>query len=167
MSRIRFSGRAVMSLILTVISVVVVLLATKWPWKAALFPVTIGIAVFILSVIALILILAGKGDSGKKEAFEFQLSSEVDAETATRRTIVAFGWIIGFFLFIYIFGFPIAVILFVFLYLKFQGKEGWGVVITMTLVSALFFWGLFVWILDTILPEGLAFQGLRMLGIGG
>jgi hypothetical protein len=167
MSQIRFSGRAVMSLILTVVSVVVVIIATKWPWKAALFPVSIGIAVFILWLIALILILAGKGDSGKKGAVDFQLSSEVDAETATRRTLVAFAWIVGFFLLILFFGFPIAVVLFVFLYLKFQGKEKWSVTLLMTLFSAAFFWGLFVWILDTLLPEGLVFQGLRSLGIGG
>jgi hypothetical protein len=167
MSRVRFSGRAVMSLILMVVSVGVFFIATKWPWKAALFPVTIGVAVFILSVIALILILAGKGDSGKKGAIDFQLSEEVDQRTASRRTLAAFAWIIGFFVLILFLGFPIAIILFVFLYLKFQGNEKWSVSIIMTLVSVAFFWGLFVWILDTLLPEGLAFQGLRLLGIGG
>ena len=166
MSRVRFSGRAVMSLILMAVSVVVVLIGTKWPWKAALFPVSIGIAVFILSLIALILILTGKGGSEKKAAVDFQLSTEVDDQTAARRTLAAFAWIVGFFFLILFFGFPIAVVLFVFLYLKFQGKEKWSVVITMTLVSAIFFWGLFVWILDTYLQEGLLQQGLRLLGIG-
>ena len=81
MSRVRFSGRAVMSLILMAVSVMVFFIATKWPWTAALFPVSIGVAVFILSVIALILILAGKGDSGKRGAIDFQLSEEVDQKT--------------------------------------------------------------------------------------
>ena len=85
---------------------------------------------------------------------------------AARRTLVAFAWIVGFFLLILFFGFPIAVILFVFLYLKFQGRENWSVTIAMTLISAVFFWGLFVWLLDTYLQEGLLQRGLRLIGIG-
>ncbi len=166
MSPVRFSGRAMMSLILAAISAGVVLTAMKWPFKAALFPVIIGTVVFLLSLTALMLILAGKGGSSGKEAgVDFQFSDEVDQATATRRTLEAFAWIVGFFLLILFFGFPIAIALFVFLYLKFQGREKWRISIAVTLFSWFFFWGLFVWLLDTSLHDGLVQEGLKSLGI--
>jgi Tripartite tricarboxylate transporter TctB family len=167
MSQMRFSGRFIMSLTLTAISLTVVLIAMQWPFKAALFPVSIGIAVFSLSLATSILILTGKGgSSGKRAAVDFQLSDDVDEATATRRTLGAFAWIIGFLLLIILLGFSISIPLFVFLYAKFQGREKWWVSIALTFFSWFFFWGLFVWLLDIGLQDGLIQQGLKLLGIG-
>ncbi|OGP69201.1 MAG: hypothetical protein A2170_09565 [Deltaproteobacteria bacterium RBG_13_53_10] len=167
MSQIRCSGRSVMSLILAVLSAAVVLTALKWPFKAALFPVSIGSVVFFLSLLALALTLTGRGESsGKEAAVDFQLTDEVDKATATRRTLEAFAWIAGFFLLILLFGFSIAVALFVFLYSKFQGRERWRVSIALTVFSWIFFWGLFVWLLDTPIEDGLVQQGLKLLRVG-
>ena len=167
MSQIRFSGRSIMSLILALLSAGVVLTALNWQFKAALFPVSIGSVVFALSLLALALTLTGRGGGpGKGAAVDFQLTEEVDKATATRRTLEAFAWIAGFFLLILFFGFSIAVALFVFLYSKFQGRESWRVSIAMTVFSWIFFWGLFVWLLDTPTGDGLVQQGLKLLGIG-
>ena len=74
--------------------------------------------------------------------------------------------IIGFFLFILFFGFSIAVPLFVFLYIKLYGKEKWVISVTMAVMSWFFFYGLFVWLLDTPFEEGLVLKVLKAIVIG-
>ncbi len=97
---------------------------------------------------------------------DFKLSEEVDPAVARRRTWTAFGWIIGFFFLIVLFGFNIGIPLFVFLYIKWHGGEKWLISILMTVGSWIFFWGLFIWLLDTPMPEGWVFRWLYALGIG-
>lgn len=166
MSRIRFKGSHLMNLCMVVIAVGVVLTATKWPLKTSIFPIVVGIAVFFMAFAELMLSLFGREERGKKQsAIDFKLSENVDKAVALRRTLLTFGWIIVFYLFILFFGFSIAIPLFVFLYLKLQGRERWGISIIMTFSSWLFFRGLFVWLLHTPLEDGLVLRGLRAIGI--
>jgi hypothetical protein len=79
---------------------------------------------------------------------------------------VAFGWIVGFFLLILFLGFSIAVPLFVFSYMKIYGKEKWGISIFMSVLAWVFFYGLFIRLLNTPMMEGWLFRGLRLIGIG-
>ena len=97
---------------------------------------------------------------------DFQLSEDIDPALVTRRTLLSFAWIIGFFFLILFFGFIIAVPLMVFLFLKVQAKEKWGISLLLTGSAFVFFYGLFVWLLDTPFSEGWILGGLKMLGIG-
>jgi hypothetical protein len=153
MSKSRFSGSAVICLILALISLYVFLTAWKWPFKAALFPVSIAIAVFGMSITGLILVLLGK-DTSEGTARDFSLT-EVGEGSGKWPTLVALGWIIGFFLLIMLVGFKIAVPLFVFLSCKYQGREKLWVSIVMAGFAWAFFWFLFIWLLNTPMNEGL------------
>jgi hypothetical protein len=156
-----------MNLFMVVIAVGVVLTASKWPFKTALFPMVIGITVFFMSFAELLLSLFGREERGKKQsAIDFKLSEDVDKAVALRRTLLTFGWIVGFFLFILFFGFSIAVPLFVFLYIKLYGKEKWVISVTMAVMSWFFFYGLFVRLLDTPFEEGLVLKVLKAIVIG-
>jgi len=156
-----------MSLSMTVISAWVAITALRWPLKTALFPLVISIAVFLMTSVELLLSLFGKEEVAKKgAAVDFSFSEVVDKKVTFRRTLTIFSWIIGFFFMIVFFGFSIGVALFVFLYLKIQGKEKWGISIIMTLGSWFFFWGLFIWLLNTPMMEGWIFEWLRAIGIG-
>lgn len=167
MNRTRFSGKNLMNLCMMVASAGVIITALKWPLKTALFPLVISISVFIMATIEFLLSLFGKEEIGKKgAAVDFSLSEDIDKPLALRRTLTIFSWIVGFFLLIIFFGFSIGVALFVFFYIKLQGREKWGISIIMTVLSWFFFWGLFVWLLDTPLMEGWVFIWLRMIGIG-
>jgi len=167
LSRIKFSGRAAICLFIMAVSLIAVLNAFKWPLQTALFPMVIGTVMFFLSLATLILILTGKGESpGKQAPVDRQLSADVDEATANRATLVAFGWVIGFFALILFLGFPIAISLFVFCYAKFQGKEKWGVSLALTFFSWLIFWGLFIRLLHIPFEDGLLQEGLQLLGIG-
>ena len=156
-----------MNVSMIVISAWVVISALKWPLKTALFPLVISISVLLMTSAELLLSLFGKEEGAKKgAAIDFKFSEDIDKKVVLRRTITIFSWIVGFFFLINIFGFPIAVVLFVFLYLKIHGREKWGISLIMTFVSWFFFWGLFIWLLNTPMMEGWIFQWLRAVGIG-
>jgi hypothetical protein len=169
-SRTKFNGEHFMALIFAAISIGVIATALKWPFKTALFPVIIGGCGLVLSLSELTLSVyettGGRKKKKRQEAMDFKLSEDLDPAVAIRRTLIAFSWIIGFFFMILLFGFNIGIALFVFLYVKFHGRERWAVTIPMTVGSWFFFWGLFVWLLDTPMPDGWVFQGLHAIGIG-
>ena len=90
------------------------LAAWSWPLKAKLFPMVVGIPLVCLAGVELALSLTSKG---------VEPAAEIPKDVAFARTLVAFGWIIGFFAAIVLLGFALAVPVFVFLYLKIQGRE--------------------------------------------
>lgn len=163
----RYSSKTFISLSLMVIASAVAITALEWPFRSALFPLIVGISVFVMAIAETVLGLFDEREgAGKAGALTTTLSEDVDPKTAFWRTLNIFAWTFGFFLMIFFFGFPIAVPLLVFLYLKCQGKEGWGITLMLTGATIVFFYGLFIWFLETTFPEGWIFRGLRMIGIG-
>jgi hypothetical protein len=142
-----------LSALIMIVSGYGVIAATAWPWKAALFPLVIGVPLFALAAAEALWTLFGT-DPASEEARDFQLSI---GEDALRRTLSAAGWIFAFFAAIVLLGFPIAVPLFVFLYLKLQGHEAWGISIAITLGTWAVFYGLFDLLLHLPFPAGWLF----------
>jgi len=166
--KIRYNSKALMDLCLIAIAVAVIITALKWPLKTALFPVVVGAPVILMAMADLLLNLFGREKTVEKQAaVDFKLSEDIDQTLAIRRTLLASAWIIGFFLMILFFGFHLAVPLYVFLYLKLQGRERWRISLLLMLSAWVFFYGLFVWLLDTPFQEGWTFKGLRAIGIIG
>ena len=143
-----------LSVLIMIVSGYGVFAATAWPWKAALFPLVIGVPLFALAAAEALWTLFGTEPAGE-EARDFQLSI---GEDTLRRTLVAAGWIFAFFAAIVLLGFPIAVPLFVFLYLKLQGREGWGMSLAITLGTWAVFYGLFDLLLHLPFPSGWLFE---------
>jgi len=142
-----------LSILLMIVSGYGVIAATAWPLKAALFPLVIGVPLFCLAAAEALWTLFGT-DPANGEVRDFQLSIGKDT---LRRTLVAAGWIFAFFAAIVLLGFPISVPLFVFLYLKLQGREGWGISIAITLGTWAVFYGLFDLLLHLPFPAGWLF----------
>jgi hypothetical protein len=140
----------VLSILIMLTSGYGVFAATAWPWKAALFPIVIGVPLFCLAAAEALWTLFGSSPQ-PGEARDFQLSIGNDT---VRRTLVAAGWIFGFFAAVVLLGFPVAVPLFVFLYLKLQGRESWVVSIAMTAAVSGVFYGLFDLMLHLPFPAG-------------
>lgn len=129
--------------------------ASGWPWKAALFPIAIGIPVFCLATAEVAWVLLGK--DAAERASDFQMSTEVPAPLAARRTLIVVAWMLGFFAAIALIGFAAAVPAFVFLYLKLQGRESWTLSLTFSAVVWGFFYGLFEKLLHVPFPAGWLF----------
>ena len=131
--------------------------ATTWPWKAALFPLVIGIPLFCLAAVELLWNFLGK--EHHRDAMEVTLSTDAGAQ---RRVARVAAWMLAFFAAIALLGFPIAVPLFVFLYLKLQGGEGWVMSIGLTLGVFAVFYGLFDALLHLPFPAGWLWGWLGM-----
>jgi hypothetical protein len=132
--------------------------ATGWPWKAALFPLVIGIPLFCLAAVEALWTLFGTAQTGKNE-MEVALTTEAGTQ---RRILVAVLWMLGFFAAVVLLGFAIAVPLFLFLYLKLQGGEGWLLSIGVTLAVTAIFYGLFDALLHLPFPAGWLFSWLGL-----
>jgi hypothetical protein len=132
-------------------------MAQEWRMQARLYPWAIGIPMLVLAIVQVILDL--KGVTAKQSAdatpMDFQFTKDVDATTARKRAITMFAWLVGFFFAIWLLGFPIAIALMMFTYLKFQGGESWVLSITLTIIAWLFFYSLFVRLLNLPFPDGL------------
>ncbi|HKQ29305.1 MAG TPA: tripartite tricarboxylate transporter TctB family protein [Burkholderiales bacterium] len=144
----------VLSVVVMIASGYGVVAATAWPWKAALFPLVIGVPLFCLAAAEALWTLFGSAASAA-DAMDFQLATGDDS---WRRTALAVGWMLGFFAAIVLLGFPIAVPLFMVLYLKMQGREAWLLTIAMTLAVWGVFYGLFVYLLHLPFPSGWVFE---------
>jgi hypothetical protein len=129
-----------------------VIAAWAWPWKASLFPLAIGIPVFVLAAGEALWVLVGRTERG--ETKDAQFAQDVPEKELLRRSAVAGAWIGGFFAAIVLLGFPYAVPLFVFLYLKVQGRESWTLSVAFTVAVWLFFYGLFDRLLHLPFPQG-------------
>jgi hypothetical protein len=139
----------VLSLVIMALSGYGVFMATAWPWKAALFPLAIGIPLFCLAAGEALWSLFGSAG----ESNEAAISRE-----ALRRTAGAIAWMLGFFAAIVLLGFPIAVPLFMMLYLRLQGREAWRLSIVMTLAVSAVFYLLFERLLHLPFPSGWLFD---------
>jgi hypothetical protein len=153
-------SRASLALALGVMAVsgYAVIAAWFWPWKTALFPLAIGIPLFVLSAAEAAWVLFGSTERG--EVRDFQLARDVPEREVVRRSAAAAAWIAGFFAAIVLLGFAIAVPLFVFLYLKLQAQEGWLFCASFTAGAWAFFYGLFDRLLHLPFPAGWALSAL-------
>jgi hypothetical protein len=120
--------------------------ASAWPWKAALFPLAIGIPLFCLATTELLWAFLG---SDEKRA--------APDPGAQRRVAIVAGWMLAFFAAIVLLGFLAAVPLFLFLYLKVQAREGWATSVGLTAAVFAAFYGLFDALLHLPFPRGLLF----------
>lgn len=121
--------------------------AKGWQWKAALFPLAIGIPLFCLAAIEVLWTFAGK---------------EVPAAPSQPGIALPWAWMIVFLALIVLLGFPIAVALFVFAYLKLQAKEGWLFSIAYTTALWGAFYGLFDALLHLPFPAGWLLEWLGL-----
>ena len=131
--------------------------ALDWPLKSKLFPLVISIPLFCLAAAEALWVIFGKNTSAS--ASDFKLSEDQEPAVARRRTLLAAGWTVGFFVLILLLGFPLAVAVMVFAYLKVQGKEGWLFSVIFTLGVWIFFYGLFELLLHMHFPDGWLFGG--------
>jgi hypothetical protein len=144
-----------LSVLVMLVAGYAVFAATAWPWKAALFPLAIGVPLFCLAATELLWSLFG---DAKAEVLE----GDPALEGAGRRIAGAAGWMLGFLAAIVLLGFPIAVPLFLLLYLRLQGGEGWITSIVVTVIVWGVFYGLFDALLHLPFPAGWLLSSLGM-----
>lgn len=163
----KLAGKHYMSLGLMVVAAYMIIVALQWPMKAALFPLVIGVPVFFMATANFLLDLFGKEDEKGKgsQVLDFKLSQSEDQAQTNKRTIEIFLWIFGFFLLIQLVGFSLSIPLYFIAYMRFKSKETWMLTMILAAVAWAFFYGLFIWLLDTPFGDGWIQMGLQALGI--
>jgi Tripartite tricarboxylate transporter TctB family len=120
---VRLSGALLFSAGLALVAAYAVYAALRWPPKAALFPLTMGIPLLVLALAQVVI----------------ELREPPAAPAPTRRALAVFAWMVLFIALVLLLGFPIAVPVFVFSYLALASREGW--VLSAALAAAA--WGAF------------------------
>ena len=143
-----------LAIVILVVSGLGIWSALAWPLKAKLFPLVIGIPLFCLALAEILWVLLAKQTSD-----DSRLSADQPNDVALRRTLIAAGWAIGFFVAIVLVGFQLAVPLLLFAYIRLQGKESWLFTIVFTAAVWAFFYGLFDLLLHLPFPAGVLFGG--------
>ena len=153
----KFRPAALFSIVVLIFFCVFLYEAKDWRMQARLYPLAIGIPMLICAIIQVILDLKGvkakQSSDGAPMDFQFQ-QADVSPEDVRKRTITMFSWMFGFFAMIWLVGYVIAIPLMVFGYLKFQSSESWGLSITLTVIAFVFFYALFVRLLNLPFPDG-------------
>ena len=121
----RVSGAAVFSAALAVLAAYAVYTALRWPAKAALFPLVMGIPLVALALAQMLIDLRAPVSEG--------------APAGPRAALAVLGWMVGFILLVLLLGFPLAVPIFIFGYLVLAGREHW--LLSLGLAAAA--WGAF------------------------
>ncbi len=150
--------QAIFSLVILVFFCVFVYEAKEWRMQARLYPFAIGIPMLIFAVVQFILDLKGvkakQSSDGAPMDFQFTGQKDMDPALVKKRTIVMFSWMFGFFAMIWLVGYVVAIPLMVFTYLKFQSNESWVLSTTLTVFAFVFFYALFVRLLNLPFPDG-------------
>ena len=119
----RPSGAALFSLALAAVAGFAVYTALRWPPKAALFPLVMGIPLLVLAVAQLVVDLRERPAAGPE----------------LRPALGILAWMVAFIALVLLLGFPAAVPVFVLAYLVTSGREGW----LLSAVLAASAWGAF------------------------
>jgi tripartite tricarboxylate transporter TctB family protein len=122
----RISGAAVFSASLAAIAAYAVITALRWPSKAALFPLVMGIPLLVLALVQMAIDWRGVGASG-------------EAPRDTRAAAGVLAWMASFIALVFLLGFPLAVPLFIFGYLVIAGREPWLLSVALAAIA----WGAF------------------------
>ena len=148
--------QAIFSFLALVFFIVFVYQALEWRLQARLYPLAIGVPMIILAIIQVILDL--KGVEGKQEdaaPVDIQFAQNVEPAVAFKRTVIIFTWFFGFFFGCWLIGFTITIPVIVFSYMYFHGKEKLWLSAILTVFAFVFYYSLFVRLLNLPFPDGL------------
>jgi cytochrome b561 len=128
---VRLSGAALFSAALAAVAGFAVYTALRWPPKAALFPLVMGIPLLVLAVAQLVM----------------DLRERPPVTPEARRAWGILAWMVGFIVLVLLLGFPLAVPVFVLGYLVTSGRESW----LLSAVLAAAAWGAFYLLFQRLL----------------
>jgi TctA family transporter len=159
----RYSGKALMSLVLMVIGAWMTITALKWPLKTSLFPLVVGISTFFIAMVHSSLCLFGKEkDDRETKGSDFEFYEDI----VRKKTLSTCFWILSFFLLIVLVGFMVAIPIFFIFYFKLSGKEKWKSCLGLTAATWGTFYLLFIQLFHFPFPQGWIQKWLMAVTMG-
>jgi hypothetical protein len=136
---VRLSGAALFSAALAAVAAFAVYTALRWPPKAALFPLVMGVPLLVLALAQLVV----------------DLRERPAAAPQARRAWGILAWMVAFILLVLLLGFPLAVPVFVLAYLVSSGGESWLLSVVLAAAAWAAFYLLFQRLLHFPFDDGL------------
>ena len=147
---------AIFSFLSLIFFIVFVSQAFDWRLQARLYPLAIGIPMILLAIVQVIFDLKGVESKQDNAApVDIQLGQNIEPEVAFKRTVNIFSWFFGFFIGIWLVGFSITIPVMCFSYMYIHGKEKLVLSLILTGIAWVFFYSLFVKLLNLPFPDGL------------
>jgi hypothetical protein len=131
---VRVNAAAVFSAGLAAAAAYAVFTALRWPSKAALFPLVMGIPLLVLAIAQMVTDLR---DPPMPE----------DSPKGALAAVGVVAWMAGFIVLVLLIGFPLAVPVFIFGYLVIAGREPWPLSLALAIVA----WGVFYLLFQRLL----------------
>jgi putative tricarboxylic transport membrane protein len=157
----RFRWETLFSLFIMVVFIFAMAKSLRFDFRTGLFPWVIGFPVLALTIGQLVMDLRGKRDRGSSDHTE-EAGPEIPIDVVNRRTMIIFGWILGYFAAIWLLGFSIGVPLCTFIQLKFGSREKWLLSLIMTAFAWAFIYCIFDRVLHVPFPTGQVFLWLGL-----
>jgi Tripartite tricarboxylate transporter TctB family len=118
-------GSVIFCVFLMAVAACAIVLARGWAFKAALFPLSVSVPLFVLATVQLSVVIFGNPETSGSAEMDVDFSTDVAPDVVRRRVLGIFAWIVAFIALVYLLGFPPTVPLFIFLYLRFQSAVSW------------------------------------------
>ncbi len=139
-----------------VFALIIIVSSLGHPFKVTLLPLLISIIVFLLAAVEL-----RKELSAKDKPREAPEMGKIEGN-ASGGYVPVLSWLAGLAIGIYLLGFLVAIPLFITSYLKTQGKN-WLTTISVAILTTVFLWAAFEFMLEVELYRGLLFIWARDL----
>lgn len=160
--RLTFSKKQIPHLVVLAVAALFLALTAGWPYETYLFPRLICCVVLFTVLISLYAEMhADKKDSADSVRNAWLSSSMAEDRTALVKTSMVVIWMFLYILAIRLVGYEVASVAFIFLFMKFQGKQTWGVAILAALLCFAFVMLVFDWGLGIKWPDGLLQEMLK------
>lgn len=130
--------------------------------RAGLFPLAIGLPVFVLALVQFVRDLVARRD-GATAMGHMEGAPDVPPEVARQRAVEMCVWIAGYWLAIWLLGFSVSTLLMSVFYLKLVGRERWPLTLVLSVSAFAFVYGLFERVLAVPFPPGRLFVWLGVL----
>ncbi len=140
----------------------VIISAVQWPFETSLFPLVIGVPIFVLALaqvgkdaLAMRRDPSQEGPPVLESIPDVPTDRSVPTHLVFRRAGGFYGSAIGLYLLILVVGFHVAVPLFLIAFLRFYGKASWTLVLVVTSAILVLMFGVFDQLLHVPWPEPL------------
>lgn len=147
-----FNGRTATSLVMLLIFAAASILALDLPKKAAFMPLLVGIPGVILCLWQVILDL--------RRPPEIVVEKDEDDDGVGRSEMEIFLWFGAFSAALLGFGFVVGGPIVVFAFVRFASGESWKNAIVAGLGTFLVIWGVFIWLIELPLFQGLVLEAI-------
>ncbi len=161
--RFRFQPKLVVSLLFAGFTGVFLWVGKDWPFEARLFPWLVAIPAFMLALAEFGRDLTTASGEARGQILDFQFAEGIDPAVARPRMLNIISWILGILMAVWLVGVEITMTGMTFAYLKFQGRERWGITLILTFCAWLFVRLLFIEFMHLPFPEGIIIEGIRSL----